>query len=72
MTLPLRTDSQWVEECQYIDRVAEKRGKVKEMNFDTETFLRYCEMQRDQAARQGRYDTAQYIDHVIDDLKELK
>ena len=50
--------------------VAEKCGLVREMNSDTATFIRYCEMQRDMATRAGRDDAAVYIQHVIDDMKE--
>lgn len=70
MTLPIRTPFEWAQECNYVSKVAEKRGQVKEMNFDTETFVRYCEMQRDMATRAGRDDAAVYIQHVIDDMKE--
>ena len=58
----------WVNECKYISAVTDKRGHVAEMNYDTATFVRYCEMQRDTATREGRPDTAQYIQHCIDDL----
>ena len=70
MTLPIRTPFEWVQECKYIAMVAEKCGLVREMNSDTETFVRYCEMQRDMATRAGRDDAAEYIQHVIDDMKE--
>jgi hypothetical protein len=61
----------WREECNYIDRVAGKKGKVSEMGFHLETFITYCEMQRDVATKHGFHDTAQYIQHVIDDMKSI-
>jgi hypothetical protein len=60
----------WREECNYISDVTDKRGNVKEMNYDKATFVRYCEMQRDVATREGFHDTAQYIQHCLDDLGE--
>lgn len=63
------TDREWVAECVYIARVTDLGGAVKEMNNDRATFVRYCEMQRDAATRDGRDDSAQYIQHCIDDLK---
>lgn len=64
-----RSAFDWSQECAYISRVTDARGNVKEMNFDKATFIRYCEMQRDAAARAGRHDSAEYIQHCIDDLK---
>lgn len=66
------TDYDWVQECAYISRVTDKRGAVKEMGNSIDTFVRYCEMQRDAATKAGRYDSATYIQHCIDDLKEAK
>ena len=63
-----KTDFEWCEECQYIDLVAEKNGAVLAMNHDKSTFIRYCEMQRDSATRDGQYDAATHIQHVLDDL----
>lgn len=63
------TCGEWVAECAYISDVTDKRGNVREMNYDHATFLRYCEMQRDRATREGMHDSAQYIQHCIDDLK---
>jgi hypothetical protein len=60
---------EWAQECSYIARVTDKRGNVPEMNHDKATFIRYCEMQRDAATRDGQDDSAQYIQHCIDDLK---
>lgn len=61
-------DFEWTQECAYIARVTNVRGNVSEMNYDLPTFLRYCEMQRDVAAREGFHDTALYIQECIDDL----
>ena len=58
----------WREECNYISKVTDKKGRVKEMNNSTGTFRRYCEMQRDQAEREGFYDAATYIQECLDDL----
>lgn len=66
----LWTDLDWSNECLYISRVTDQRGKVREMNYDKQTFISYCEMQRDEATRQGRHDSAQYIQHCLDDLKD--
>lgn len=66
----IKTDFQWREECNYIDRVADKKGAVPEMNNDKATFVRYCEMQRDSATRDGQDDAATYIQHVLDDLTD--
>jgi hypothetical protein len=63
------TDAMWQAECGYISLIADKQGKTKEFNFDTDCFLRYCEMQRDQAEKQGFFDSAEYIQHCIDDLR---
>lgn len=60
--------NRWREECNYIERVTAERGKVREMNYDRATFVRYCEMQRDAATREGFHDTATYIQHCLDDL----
>lgn len=59
----------WREECEYISSVTDKLGNVKEMNYNLNTFLRYCKMQRDRAEHEGFYDSAQYIQHCIDDLE---
>lgn len=58
----------WAQECSYIAKVTDKGGRAREMNNDKATFIRYCTMQRDTAARQGFDDSAQYIQHCIDDL----
>ena len=65
-----RSDIEWVAECDYISHVTGKAGRVKEMNYDKPTFVRYAKMQRDAAKRQGRFDAAQYIQHCIDDLED--
>lgn len=63
-----RTDLEWVQECNYISSVTSKGGNVREMNNNRDTFVRYCNMQREDAVAHGRDDTAQYIQHCIDDL----
>lgn len=60
----------WQRECTYISEASEQRGEVPEMQpGGKETFIRYCEMQRDAAQREGYDDSAQYIQHCLDDLK---
>ena len=65
-----KTDFEWREECNYIDRVADKKGAVSAMNNDKATFIRYCEMQRDSATRDCQHDAATHIQHVLDDLSD--
>lgn len=65
-------ENYWREECNYISRVCDKNGKVKEMNNDTAVFRRYCEMQQNQARKEGYGDVVQYIQHCIDDLPMTK
>lgn len=71
------TDFEWSQECDYISSVtdavmhtdrAERHPKMASFNHDRACFVRYCEMQRDAATRDGKGDAAQYIDHCIDDL----
>lgn len=69
MGTPKKHDANWWrEECNYISRVMDRGGRVKEMNSSPATFRRYCEMQRDAAERDGVFDAATYIQEVIDDL----
>lgn len=65
----MKTDFEWARECRYISEVTDKKGMVSEMNFSTETFIRYCEMQREQAEKDAFSDAALYIQECIDDLK---
>jgi hypothetical protein len=61
---------EWVDECKYIAEQAEPfvRGYGPSEYEDKAQFLRYCTMQRNSAAREGFHDSAQYIQHCIDDL----
>jgi hypothetical protein len=69
MGTPKKHDANWWrEECNYISRVMDRGGRVKEMNNSPATFRRYCEMQRDAAERDGVFDAATYIQEIIDDL----
>ena len=64
--------NEWREECNFISDATDKarNGRVsRAFNFDPECFKRYCEMQRDSATREGFHDTAQYIQHCLDDLE---
>ena len=67
----------WREECNYIDATtAGARHRLQRMrahalrsfNGDRACFVRYCEMQRDDAERHGFHDAALYIQECIDDL----
>jgi hypothetical protein len=64
----MRTSQDWTDECRYISEVTDKKGRVKEMNYDKAVFVKYCVMQRDAATKQGFFDSATYIQHCIDDL----
>lgn len=61
-------DWMWQQECRYISEVMDKGAQVREMNYDKGTFTRYCEMQKASAEREGFFDAAEYIGHVLDDL----
>lgn len=63
-----KTANEWRIECNYLDRTADKRGRVPEMNNDTSVFVRYCQMQQKQAERDGFHDVVTYIGHILDDL----
>ena len=60
----------WKEECIYIAEQTEPfvRGWGPSEFADKAQFLRYCEMQRSSATREGYHDTASYIQHCIDDV----
>ena len=60
---------EWVIECAFISGAADVRGKLPAFNHDTACFIRYCEMQRNSAVREGFDDAAQYIQHCIDDME---
>lgn len=64
----MKTAEQWKTEVQWIEREADHKGRIASMNYDTPTFIRYCEMQRDAADRDGQFDAATSIQHVIDDM----
>lgn len=61
--------NEWREECNYIDTVSITR-KLGNFNNDIACFIRYCEMQRDTAEKQGFFDAALFIQECIDDLTE--
>jgi hypothetical protein len=72
-----KTANDWREECNYIsDTATAARHRLQRMrwralhNFNNSRacFVRYCEMQRDDAERTGFYDAALYIQECIDDL----
>lgn len=73
-----KTDFEWSRECGYISDVTDKvlrtdraelHPAMANFNHDRPCFIRYCEMQRDSATRDGRHDSAQYIQHCLDDLE---
>jgi hypothetical protein len=77
MPQPYKTDFEWSHECDYIAIVTNdaltgspvfKARALANFNGDLAVFLRYCEMQRDCATRDGKHDSAEYIQHCIDDL----
>ena len=65
----VRDATWWQNECEYISQITDKKGYVSEFNCDAEVFIRYCEMQRNQAKRDGVFDAMEYIQHCIDDMK---
>lgn len=64
-------DHEWQQECVYCATVADKRGNVREMNFNIRTFCTYLDMQSQQAAREGFDDAAEYIALILDDMLTL-
>lgn len=68
MTTKDKLTAQWASECGYISKITDMRGQVVAMNNCKATFIRYCEMQKASATRQGFHDSATYIQHCIDDL----
>jgi hypothetical protein len=72
-----KTANEWREECKYISDTTDyarsgsaalQRVALKSFNGDRACFVRYCEMQRDCAARDGQFDAQTYIQECIDDL----
>lgn len=73
----MKTDFEWQKECTYISDVttsvtrgpeSTRRSALDNFNDDVECLIRYCEMQRNSADRNGFHDAAVYIEHCIDDL----
>ncbi len=73
----VKSANDWREECNYIDgattavrigTTAQCHAALRNFNGDPACLLRYCEMQRDDAARKGFHDAALYIQECIDDL----
>lgn len=65
---------EWKKECIFISDVTDnaQQGIVGgDFNDSLECFISYCIMQRNSAEREGFYDSAQYIQHCIDDLEGL-
>lgn len=60
----------WQKECEYIGKVTDAGGRAPEMGNDIATFICYCEMQKENAERDGQYASVQYIQHCIDDLTQ--
>ena len=61
--------NEWREECACISRIADKRGKVPEMNYSLDVAIRYAEMQQAKATREGFHDAATYIGECLDDMR---
>lgn len=63
----------WRTECAYISRQVDAFQKdsyvAREFNGDRTVLLEYMELQRNTAENDGRFDSASYIQHCIDDLK---
>lgn len=68
----MKTISEWCEECTFISNVVTSvtnGGSVpSEFNADMACLARYLDMQRDSATREGRHDSATYIQECADDL----
>lgn len=64
---------EWREECVYVQETTDSLLAGTEplalFNGDPSCFLRYCYMQRNAAARESFHDSAQYIQHCIDDME---
>lgn len=64
---------EWKDECIYIQETYDsaRAGTDPLHNFTGSpgSFMRYMYMQRDSATREGFHDSAQYIQHVIDDAE---
>ena len=56
--------SDWCFEVDYIRDCAKVRGELKEFNFDTACFLRYCRMQANSAPK----EFSAKIEAVINEL----
>lgn len=71
MTGEFKRDANWWrEECDYISDVTDDKDNIPlTFHRDRDCFKRYCEMQRNTAVRDGLDDSAQYIQHCIDDLE---
>ena len=76
---PYKTDFAWSQECDYISNVTDKclrtplgaqHSAMRNFGYDKACFISYCEMQRDSATRDGKHDSATYIQHCLDDLKK--
>lgn len=65
--------SEWREECAYIGDTTTSAlagtDPLAAFNGDPACFMRYCEMQRNSAEREGFDDAAQYIQHCLDDME---
>lgn len=62
------TTFKWVDECKYIEAVADSND-LSNFNSDIECFIRYCEMQKNNAIKEGYDDAAEYIQLIIGDAQ---
>jgi len=73
-----KTDFEWTQECAYISNITDKCMHTPDgvqhrvmhgFNYDKEFLIRYCDMQRQCATRDGKHDSATFIQHCINDLR---
>ena len=67
-----RDELWWTQECTYLTKVADRNGMVSEMLFLLPTFIRYCEMQQRTAMLDKRHDTAEFIGHILNDMRTMQ
>lgn len=70
----VKTALEWSKECTYIsDQTQQVKAGFpgKEFNYDTNCFRRYCLIQKALSKRQGFLDSAEYIQHCLDDIERL-
>lgn len=75
------TTTEWAVECGYIalitnailDKHEEGKGEFqRKFDGDVERFRQFCRDKQRQAEAEGRHDSVVYIEHCLDDLKEVR